>query len=91
MQALQRAGSATRPSKTFDICGELVGLTNQKGVTQKQTDLQVSEATFLDGGGGRVAVSAWQSARRALAHVQVGGAARPSSAVPLRWKMTKSS
>ena len=28
MQALQRAGSATRSSKTFDLCGEFVALTN---------------------------------------------------------------
>ena len=32
----------------------------------------MSEATFLDCGGGRVAVSVWQSATRALAGTQVG-------------------
>ena len=34
MQALQRAGSATRPSKTFDFSGKLVDLTNQKGMSK---------------------------------------------------------
>ena len=34
MEVLQRAGSATRSSKTFDFCGELVGLTDPKEVKQ---------------------------------------------------------
>ena len=75
MEVLQRAGSATRSSKTFDFCGELVGLTDPKEVKKDQQALQVSEATFLDGGGGRVAVSVWQSATRALAGAQVGSGA----------------
>ena len=35
MQALQRAGSATRSNKTCDFCGKLVDLTNQKDVNSK--------------------------------------------------------
>ena len=72
MQALQRAGSATRSSKTFDFCGKLVALTDQKIVTKNNVDLKVSEATFLDGGGGRVSVSVWQGAHLSLARAQVG-------------------
>ena len=38
MQALQRAGSATRFRKTFGFCGKLVDLTNQKEVEQKNKE-----------------------------------------------------
>ena len=72
MQALHSAGSATRSSTTCDFCGKLADLTNQKAVTKTQVVLQVSEAAFLDGGGGKVAVSVWQSAHLALARTQVG-------------------
>ena len=73
MRTLQRAGPATRPSRTFDFCGKLVHLSEQKEVTKDDVVLHVSEAEFLDSGGGRVTVSVWNDAHRALARVQMGG------------------
>ena len=36
MRAQRRAGSATRFSETFDFCGKLAGLTNQKEIKKSR-------------------------------------------------------
>ena len=65
-QALQRAGSATRSSKTFCPRGKFIKITQQQIVDKDNATHQVSEAESMDGGGGQIVVSVWGAAHHAL-------------------------
>ena len=69
---LRASGSAKRLSKTFDFCGKCLGVSDEKTVPKVGGDMKVSEAAFVDNGGGKIVVSVWQEAHRALESLQVG-------------------
>ena len=69
---LRASGSAKRLSKTFDFCGKFLGVSDQKTICKAGADMKVSEATFVDNGGGKIVVSVWQDAHRALESLQAG-------------------
>ena len=54
---LKAPGAFKRSSKTFDFCGKLVSLSEQKKIIKSGSELKVAEATFMDSSGGEILVS----------------------------------
>ena len=59
---LKAPGAFKRLSKTFDFCGKLVSLSEQKKVILAGSEGKVAEATFMDSSGGEIVVSVWNEA-----------------------------
>ncbi len=68
----QSHGSRGRETRTFDFSGKFLGLAPPKQVLTGGRELSVSEATFVDSGGSKIAVSVWQDAGDTLSSLPPG-------------------
>ena len=59
-------------NKTFDFCGKFLSAKSPKAVEKAGVRRMVSEAEFVDANGGKVLVSLWDSATRALDSLTAG-------------------
>ena len=71
LNRLKDLGSA-KSTKTFDFCGKLVGLSGKKTIEKHRSPLAVSEATFVDETGGKVAVGVWNKAIQFFDYLYIG-------------------
>ena len=69
---LRSSGSAKRLSRTFDFSGKFLGVSAQKTILKAGSSVKVSEAKFVDDGGGQIVVSVWQEAHKALESLETG-------------------
>ena len=69
---LKGSGSAKQLNKTFDFCGKFLSSTSPKAVEKAGVRRMVSEAEFVDANGGKVLVSLWDDATRALDSLPAG-------------------
>ena len=72
LDILKGSGSAKQLNKTFDFCGKFLSATPPKPVEKAGVRRMVSEAAFVDANGGKVLVSVWDSATRALDSLTAG-------------------
>ena len=72
LHILKGSGSAKQLNKTFDFCGKFLSVTSPKPVEKAGVRRMVSEAAFVDANGGKVLVSLWDSATRALDSLPAG-------------------
>ncbi|MEY2988005.1 MAG: hypothetical protein RJB13_1526 [Pseudomonadota bacterium] len=56
---LKAPGAFKRLNKTFDFCGKITALSDQKKVVAGGSQKLVAEATFIDSSGGEIDVSVW--------------------------------
>ena len=63
LQCLKVSGSAKALNKTFDLCGNVLGISVRppKTVEHNGRRREVSEAEFVDAKGGNVASSVWET------------------------------
>ena len=68
-----RESGAAKTSRTFDFCGKYLG-TSERKITEKTPGKRhtVSEATFVDAVGGKVAVSLWDEANQLFEPLETG-------------------